>query len=130
VEQAEVRTQLLPVKLTEVELALKAQELATAEAGLGTAEMAATAYLEEVKAEKGRLQSEVEKSRRSVRCLARIVRERAEEREVPIVEQSDFEAGAVNTVRTDTGEVVATRGMTPEERQRSLFSEKGKRQRS
>jgi hypothetical protein len=130
VEQAEVRTQLLPVKLTEVELALKAQELATAEAGLGTAEMAATAYLEEVKAEKGRLQSEVEKARRAVRCLARIVRERAEEREVPIVEQSDFEAGAVNTVRTDTGEIVATRGMTPEERQRSLFSEKGKRQRS
>jgi len=40
------------------------------------------------------------------------------------MEEPDYEAGAVNTYRTDTNEIVATRGMTPEERQRSLFEQK------
>ena len=62
-----------------------------------------------------------------MRWLATIVRERREDRAVPIMEQPDYEAGAVNTYRTDTNEIVATRGMTPEERQRSLFESKNKR---
>ena len=51
----------------------------------------------------------------------RAVAPRREERQVPVMEEPDYEAGAVNTYRTDTNVIVATRGMTPEERQRSLF---------
>ncbi len=61
-EQAEIRTQSLPVKLTQAELEIRAQELAGAE-----------------------------------------------------------------TVRTDTGEVIGTRGMTEQERQVSLFEQRARK---
>lgn len=123
-EQAKVRTMPLPVKLTEPELALRAQELASAERTLDDAEKRLDNFVEAAKGTKKGIETEIADARGSVRQLARVVRDRKEDRQVPILEDSDFEAGAVNTYRTDTNEIVATRGMTPEERQRSLFEQK------
>jgi hypothetical protein len=67
---------------------------------------------------------EIADARAKVRGLARVVRERREERDVPVMEDADYEKGAMNTYRTDTSEVVATRGLTHEERQRSLFDQR------
>lgn len=123
-EDAKVRTMPLPVKLTVAELALRAQELASAEHVLGDAEKRLDQFVEAAKGTKKGLETEISDARFEVHNLARTVRDRAEERAVPIMEEPDYEAGAVNTYRTDTNEIVATRGMTAEERQRSLFDQK------
>jgi hypothetical protein len=131
VAAGEVRTMELAVKLSEVELALRAQELATAERKMGDAERERDEQAEAWKETKKGLENEISTCRDDVRRLARTVRDRAEFREVPILEIPDYEAGAVNTYRTDTDEIVATRGMTPEERQRSLFEQqKAKREKA
>lgn len=122
-EKAEVRTMTLPVKLTPAELSLRAQELASHEAVLGDAETRLTQFVEAAKGTKKGIEGEVSQARFTVSKLARIVRDRQEYRDVPILEVSDYEAGAVNTFRTDTNDIVATRGLTPEERQRSLFEQ-------
>lgn len=122
-EQGEVRTMNLPVKLNPQELALRAQELASAEATLTEREGELTQFVEAAKGTKKQIETAISDARYAVSRLARTVRNRAEDREVPIMEDADYEAGAVNTYRTDTNEVVATRGMTPEERQRSLFDQ-------
>jgi hypothetical protein len=125
-EQGEVRTMQLPVKLNPAELALRSQEMASAEQVLGDAEQRLDQFVEAAKGTKKGIEAEIEDARANVRRLARVVRERAEDRAVPIMEEPDYEAGAVNTYRTDLNEIVATRGMTPEERQRSLFEEKNR----
>lgn len=125
-ETAEIRTMQLPVKLNELEVSLKAQELATAEQVLGDAERTLDSFVEAAKGTKKQYETEIGDARARVGALARTVRDRAEERAVPIMEEPDYEKGAVNTYRTDTHEIVSTRGMTPEERQRSLFEEKRK----
>jgi hypothetical protein len=127
-ETAEVRTMSLPVKLTEPEMSLRAQELATSEAVLGDAESRLEQFVEAAKGTKKQIETEIAGSRYEVSRLARIVRDRKEDRAVPIMEEPDYEAGAVNTYRTDTNEIVATRGMTAEERQRSLFDQGKARQ--
>lgn len=124
---AKVRTMSLPVRLSEDDVALRAQELATAEKVLTDSENRLESFVESAKGTKKKLETEIDTARYAVGRLAEVVRERRELREVPIVEDSDFEKGAVNTVRTDTGEIVSTRGMTQEERQRSLFEAKNKR---
>jgi hypothetical protein len=126
-EAGKVRTMALPVKLSEKELSLRAQELASAEGTLDDAERRLDAFVEAAKGTKKEIETEIADARSSVHKLAQVVRDRKEDREVPIMEEPDYEAGAVNTFRTDTNEIVATRGMTPEERQRSLFQEKAKK---
>jgi hypothetical protein len=130
VEQSKIRTMPLQVKLSEGELSLRAQELASAERVLGEAEAALAESIESAKGAKTKGQNEVSDARGEVRRLAAVVRERSELRDVPVAEDYDFTAGAVNTYRTDTSEIVATRGMTPEERQRSLFGDTTKKQSS
>jgi hypothetical protein len=125
--EAKVRTMSLPVKLTEGELSLRAQELASSESVLSEAEVRLEQFIEDAKSTKKVIESEISGARHSVGRLARIVLDRKEHREVPIMEEPDYEAGAVNTIRTDTNEVVATRGMTAEERQRSLFQNAAKK---
>lgn len=127
-EQGEVRTMSLPVKLTEPEMSLRAQELATAEAVLGDAEARLDQFVEAAKGTKKAIETDIADARYAVSRLARVVRDRKEDRAVPIMEEPDYEAGAVNTYRTDTNEIVATRGMTAEERQRSLFDQGKARQ--
>lgn len=125
-EQAEVRTMSLPVKLTPAELSLRSQEMASAEAILTDAEVRLESFIEAAKGTKKTIETEISDARFEVARLARVVRDRSENREVPIMEEPDYEAGAVNTYRTDNNEIVATRGMTQEERQRSLFEQKNR----
>ena len=120
-EEAEIRTMSLPVKLSEPEIALRAQELASAESVLGDAETRLDQFVEAAKGTKKGIETEIDVARNDVRNLARVVRERKEDRDVPVMEEADFEKGAMNTYRTDTHEVVATRGLTHDERQQSLF---------
>ena len=128
-QEAEIRTMSLPVVLTESEIALRAQELASAESVLGDAENRLDQFIEAARGTKKGIETEIADARGNVAHLARIVRERKEHRDVPIMEEPDYEAGAMNTYRTDTHEIVATRGLTHEERQQSLFS-KGRRKSS
>lgn len=100
-EQAEVRTMPLPVKLTEAEMALRAQELATAEGVLGDAELRLETWIEAAKGTKKQIENEITDARTEVHRLAQVVRDRSERRDVPVLEQPDFEAGAVHTYRTD-----------------------------
>lgn len=125
-EQAEVRTMSLPVKLSVPELSLRSQEMASAEAILTDAEVRLESFIEAAKGTKKTIETEISDARFEVARLARVVRDRQENREVPIMEEPDYEAGAVNTYRTDNNEIVATRGMTQEERQRSLFEQKNR----
>jgi len=53
-----------------------------------------------------------------------VVRNGREDREVEVNDEFDFKEGTVFTKRADNDEVVASRGMTEAERQRSLFKEK------
>lgn len=121
-EQAEVRTMPLPVKLSESEIALRAQELASAESVLGDAETRLDQFVEAAKGTKKGIETEIADARQKVRHLARVVRERKEDRDVPIMEEADYDKGAMNTYRTDTHEVVATRGLSHDERQQTLFT--------
>jgi hypothetical protein len=125
-QEAEIRTMRLPVKLSEPEVALRAQELASAESVLGDAEKRLEQFVEAAKGTKKGIETEITDARSLVGSLARVVRERKEDREVPVMEDADYEKGAMNTYRTDTNEIVATRGLTHEERQRSLFEQKRK----
>lgn len=125
-EEAEIRTMLLPVKLSEAEVALRAQELASAESVLGDAECRLDQFVEAAKGTKKGIETEIADARLEVGRLARVVRERNEQRSVPIMEEPDYEKGAMNTFRTDTHEIVATRGLTHEERQQSLFGRRKK----
>lgn len=49
-----------------------------------------------------------------------LVQKREEERPVRVRQQPDYNAGVISTVRIDTGEEVARRGITPQERQLRL----------
>jgi len=111
----------LPVKLTPDDLALRAQELADAEATLADAEVRLDAFVEAAKGTRKGIETEIADARAEVGRLARVVRDKAEAREVPTMEDPDFENGTVKVFRTDTSELVATRVMGHEERQRSMF---------
>lgn len=120
-QEARIRTMPLPVQLTKPELDVRAQELASAEGVLDEAETRLDRWTEAAKETKKGIENEISDARDDVRRLALIVREGREKRDVQVVDESDFEAAVVRTVRVDTGAIVATRGMTPEERQRGLF---------
>ena len=53
--------------------------------------------------------------------VAREIREKAEYREVVVTRNKDIKAGIEDTIRTDTGEVIRTRALTPQEMQAQLF---------
>jgi len=115
----------LPVQLTAGERAVRAQELATVIGEQQRAEDSLEQFVEETRATRKELAAAVSAAQLRVRELARIVRESREERSVSVVDEFDYEAAAVQTVRTDTGEVVGTRGMTEAERQVVLFPTSG-----
>ena len=107
-------TEILPCKLTGEEIQAKAQiaarrlaERDTLEDQLSTVKSEFKAKLEDIDAE--------------VRETMRHVREGAIERSVQVETLMDWKSNSVTTVRLDTGEVIRTRAMTPEERQTRLF---------
>lgn len=53
--------------------------------------------------------------------LARQIRGRAEYRDVEVKREKDFARNVEEVIRLDSGEVVATRALTPQERQEEMF---------
>jgi hypothetical protein len=121
------KTMPLPVKLTEGEVALRAQELASAEAELGEVEVQLDQFTEAAKGTKKNLETKISEARAKVGRFARVVRDRSEYRLVEVIEEPDYERGAMDTVRKDTGEIVSTRGLTETERQQTLFTQRRER---
>lgn len=108
----QIRT--LPVTLNDVECADRAKEL-VALMGRRDSEIAdQLAAKQSMRARIKGMDADIEK-------LAKTVRERREDRPVPCFHTFDGKAGTARLVRSDTEEIVETRPMTPDEKQRSLF---------
>lgn len=103
-------TRSLPVRLTDDELMTRAGELAEACAKVELEESRQANLKAQLKADLARLEAERSK-------LTHIVAQRAEYRDVPVVEDYDPVRGVVETVREDTGAVIATRPATDADRQ-------------
>lgn len=108
----------LPCVLTEQELAIKRDEIARKVHEYKLAEA-------EKRAVTATLASRVKALRADIERLGEEISERTEERLVPCQEESVYEASRVDLIRTDTGEVVGSRPMTGEERQESIFDDRG-----
>lgn len=121
VKPAKLETRNLYVPLTEDEVRLRSQEMATAERILAEAEADENNQAEAWKARKKALETTTADARAKLSIVGRIVREKRELRAVEIVEERNHTLKTVDTIRTDTGEIIETRGMTESEMQRSLF---------
>ena len=105
------------VPLTDAEIRKMCQELARLVGSLGE--------LEEARRETARSYAdEIKDIREEMKALAESIRDGHARREVLCDEVPDYAAGLMRIVRTDNGDVVATRGLTPEEMQQSLFTER------
>ncbi len=108
----------LPVKLTDDEVAVRAQELTEAVfARRGYADDLETAS-ENWKEDKKRRENQLEGANIECQRLARIVKYRQEPREVECVVTID--AGQYTVTRTDTGEIVSQRAATQDELQMTI----------
>lgn len=106
-------TRTLPVTLTTDELLARGDGLARAHRAVRDEQAKQKAVKEEMKQRLEDLEGEVGK-------LARIVRDKAEDRDVECRIVHDYLANAVQVVREDTGEVIEARAMTDRERQIGL----------
>ena len=104
----------LRCELTPEELAAKADECALALGGIDQLNAERKEAIEETRGELKRVGAEVAK-------LARELREKACYREVNVHEERRFAENTIAIVREDTGALVRSRPMTPEERQVALF---------
>lgn len=108
-----VETRTLPVTLTDSELLERGDQLARAH-------QAVTDEEARQKTEKERMKDALGELEGAVRRLARIVRDKAEDRDVECRIVHDYLANAVQVVREDTGEVIESRAMSDHERQLGL----------
>lgn len=121
-EKGEVRTMLLPVKLTEAEVRAKAKELTRLIAQHRNSEIRLEDLAAGYKSAKAHAEAESDDLLSQVRSCSTVVSTESEMREVEVFDVLDFDTATVLTKRGDTEEVVASRGMTEAERQRSLFT--------
>jgi hypothetical protein len=110
----ERRSETLRCELSEAELAQRSQDSARLVQQidqLHEQKRAASAdFREQIKAKQGEL-----------RDLAREIRERSADRDVLCESRRDVRHGVMETFRLDTGELIRSRPLTPEERQGRLF---------
>jgi len=104
----------LRCELTTEELAAAADECALV---LGEIEQLDAEYKDEVV----KLRGERKRASAAVAKLAREVREKASYRQTPVHEERRFAENTIAVVREDTGALVRSRPMTPDERQVALF---------
>ena len=109
---------LLPCKLTDEEVAERAQELARAEIYRGQITADFEAASEDWKGQKKLWESKELTASEACLRLGRVVKNREEDREVECV--SEVRNAQFFLVRTDTGEVVIQRPATVEEMQMTL----------
>jgi len=106
----------LPCRLTSTEKAHRADDLAR--------QLARLDELRVQKAQAARVIGEsIKDVEKTIAGLSEQVRTGVERREVELAERPDYALGIVHVYRTDTGEVVRTRGIEPAERQQALFDE-------
>jgi len=106
-------TELLDCKLTQEEQLERGQQLADAITAVDTEEAAQKTAKDKMKESLAALASEVNR-------LVPIVHDGIEKRQVSVRIDYDDTSLMVHKTRLDTGELVASRAMTEEERQRAL----------
>lgn len=104
----------LPTELTQDEFNVKARELAATHEAIALERETQ----KETRTELKRRMEELEQKRSH---LARIVRDRREDRLVEVEEHANYARGVVEFVRLDTGEVYGTRPLTGDDRQLKLL---------
>lgn len=104
----------LPVKLTDEERASRAIELAQVAEALEALELAEAARRKDAKEAIAGLAAESKR-------LRRVVIRNEEPRAVPCEDVADFARGVVETIRLDTGDMVDSRDLRPDERQLEIL---------
>jgi hypothetical protein len=105
----------LPCKLNDDEVRRKGEELALARKKHHE-------VADEAKSSAAEFKDRLKKIDTQIDLLAEQVRSKRETREVEVIERKDLDAAMVETIRTDTGEIVRARAMSLQERQIHLFS--------
>jgi len=105
-----VETRYLPCILTEKELLERGQRAAELVSEIASQE-------EEKKAAAAAAKSKIDALEAQLRDVSREVRTKVERRQVEVRLEKDFDRNVEETVRCDTGEVVETRVLMPQERQ-------------
>ena len=109
-------TRNLPVRLTDFELRDRAKEL-------GEKLSEKTRLEAEKKFPADHFKSAIEKAEARIADLGVVVTEGVEYRAIPVTTNKNFDRSLVETIRTDTAEVVDSRPMTADERQQGLFDD-------
>jgi hypothetical protein len=112
-------TRKLKCFLSTAELAERASQVDANFEQIEEAEHELDAHARRVKSSKAKIDSLIEANRE----IARVRRDGYEYRDVACVEERDDRLGCMNTIRTDTREVIDTRALSAQERQGSLFDE-------
>lgn len=107
-------TTYLPCRLTDEELTERGQELAHARKASEDFSAEAATKRKELKERETELDGEVSR-------LARVVRDRSEQRPVLVEVRMTKKAGMVDEIRTDTGEVIHNRKMADNEAQTEML---------
>lgn len=121
VERGQVRTMRLPVELTRDEIFARGEQIARVKDDHTKAQNELDDATEAWKETKKGIELRVSTCELEMRELARVIRSGLEDRDVEVYDEIDFALQTVFTKRTDSGKVVASRGMTGAERQRQLF---------
>lgn len=106
-------TRNLPCKLTDAELLSKADELSVVVQEINAEEDRQTDLKAQMKARLTEL--DARKTR-----LAITIGRKEEYRDTDVSVMADIQAGTVSVTRVDTGEIIETRPMTEDEKQRAL----------
>ena len=104
----------LPVHLTDDELLMKGRELAALERETDQADAERKAISKE-------MGEKVKEMRERALTMAQVIETKQEKRPVECVQHKNWVASTVETVRSDTGEVVQERPMSERDRQEAMF---------
>jgi hypothetical protein len=111
--QAEVFTELLQCLLTQEEKLIRGEELAQLRLTTHKLELEKKSFNDDIKQKLGEAEERADD-------IGRQLREGKEWRDIECREVPDYAAGEVMTVRTDSGDVIRSRRMRPEERQQPM----------
>jgi len=117
----EIQTMRLPQALTDQEVLARGRELARLKDEHGQAQVRLEESTDDWKSARKRMEEKVEGFLKDMAELSRVIRSGHEDRDVPVYDVPDYDTGVIFTKRSDTNEVVKSRGMTEADRQRSMF---------
>jgi hypothetical protein len=108
-----VKTRRLPCKLTDQERQFKGDQLVQKMHAMEEAEDLFEVIRDSHK-------TRIKEFEKEISVLSRVIRERSEERDVEVTEDKDYESKTAKTIRLDTGDVVDSRPLSPQELQRPI----------